>query len=69
MLIEKELRTWIACSAGMSRSPTIAAAAIALVTKQLADHSLTATNAGAPHDISATLCSVDQTVYNKIIGN
>ena len=53
-LIEKELRTLIACSAGMSRSPAIAAAAIALVTKQLPDECLTAIIAEVPHDVPAT---------------
>ena len=68
-LIEKELRTLIACSACMSRSPAIAAAAIALVTKQLPDDCLTAIIPGAPHDVSPTLWSVVKTVYNEIVGN
>ena len=67
--IEKEFRTLIACGAGMSRSPAIAAAALAIVTKRSPDDCLAAIVTGAPHDVSPTLWRVVKRVYNGIVGN
>ncbi len=68
-LVEKEFRTLVACSAGMSRSPAIAASALALVTNKPLSDCLTALFSGASHDISPTLWSSVQLVYNEMIGN
>ncbi len=54
-LLENEIPTLIFCSAGMSRSPSVAAAALSLVDQgKLEDH-LQKVVEGHPHDISPTL--------------
>lgn len=68
-LFEKEFRTLIACSAGMSRSPAIAASALAIVTKQPPGDCLTAIISGVSHDVSPALWSAVQMVYNDMNGN
>lgn len=68
-LIENDFRTLVACSAGMSRSPAIAAAALSLVAKQPLEDCLTSAVAGASHDVSPTLWSGVQMVYNRIAGS
>jgi len=54
-LIEAHQPTVIACSAGMSRSPVIAAAAIALIKGISLETSLLKLTESAPHDISPAL--------------
>lgn len=54
-LLQLEIRTIIACSAGMSRSPAIAAAALAVVTGHSPDDCLLTIIAGHPHDVSPIL--------------
>ena len=52
LALAKNVPTLVSCSAGMSRSPAIAAAAIARHTKQDFRHCLEEVVAGAPHDVS-----------------
>ncbi|MGN6546021.1 MAG: dual specificity protein phosphatase family protein [Aureliella sp.] len=67
MLMNKRLKTVVACSAGMSRSPAIAAAAIAALTRRPIEECLLEIVANAPHDVSPTLWSQVRAVYQKII--
>ena len=53
LAIAKNVPTLVCCSAGMSRTPVIAAAAIALQTQQDFRHTLEDLVAGVPHDVSA----------------
>jgi protein tyrosine phosphatase len=55
LAVAKNIPTLVCCSAGMSRTPVIAAAAIALQTQQDFRKCLEALVAGAPHDVSAAL--------------
>ena len=66
MLMEKNVRTIVACSAGMSRSPAIVAAAIAIVTRTSPNDCLAAIASDGPHDVSPILWSHVTTVYNRI---
>ena len=66
LLVETKQRTLIACSAGMSRSPAISAAAIALITKQSPEQCLLDIVTGAPHDVSSTLWSRVKSVYSEM---
>ena len=68
-LIENDIRTLVTCSAGMSRSPAIAAAAIAIVVGHSPDGCLTAITTDAPHDVSPPLWAQVKSVYNEIVGN
>lgn len=68
-LMEKNIRTLVACSAGMSRSPAIAAAAMAIVTRTAPDDCLTAIASHGPHDVSPILWSRVKSVYNEIMEN
>lgn len=62
-------RITVTRSAGMSRSPAIAAAALSLVTRHPLEDCLTSVLAGASHDVSPTLWSGVQMVYNEIAAN
>ncbi len=66
-LIARNYRTLVACSAGMSRSPMIAAAAISLRTGESLADSLAQLAAGAPHDVSPTLFSSVQRVHATLV--
>jgi protein-tyrosine phosphatase len=66
MLMENSVRTIVACSAGMSRSPAIVAAAIAIATRTSPDDCLTAIASDGPHDVSPILWSHITAVYNRI---
>jgi hypothetical protein len=66
-LIECDIRTMVACSAGMSRSVAIAAVAIAMATGREPDDCLASIATDAPHDVSPTLWSCVKSVYNQII--
>jgi predicted protein tyrosine phosphatase len=50
--LAKNVPTLVSCSAGMSRSPAIAAAAIAMHTQQDFRRCLEELVTGAPHDVS-----------------
>ena len=67
VLIETRFRTLVACSAGMSRSPAIAAAALAIATRTSAEQCLAAIVANAPHDVSPILWSQVNTVCTQIL--
>ncbi len=54
-LIRHEFPTLVACSAGMSRAPTIAAASIAMITKRDPDECLIELIADGPNDVSPIL--------------
>jgi hypothetical protein len=54
-LIRGNCRTLVACSAGMSRSPSVAAAAISVVTDRSMDVCLQALIENGPHDVSPLL--------------
>jgi predicted protein tyrosine phosphatase len=66
-LIENNVRTVVSCSAGMSRSPAVAAAAIAIVTGCSPDETLVMITRNAPHDVSPILWSRITAVYNSIV--
>ena len=68
-LVHKGIRTLVVCSAGMSRSPAISAAAIAIVTGRSPDDCLAAIVTDAPHDVSPILWSRVKSVYNQIATN
>ena len=53
--LDSEFRTLVACSAGMSRSPLIGAAAISLLTEDSLRECLLHSAADAPHDVSPSL--------------
>ena len=55
--------------AGMSRSPAIAAVAIAIVMERSPDECLTAITTDGPHDVSPLLWSRVKTVYNQLVTN
>lgn len=54
-LIRAQTSTLVACGAGMSRSPAIAAAAIAMAEKANPEEVLQRIVAGFPHDVSPAL--------------
>jgi len=67
MLVQNEIRAMVACSAGMSRSLAIAAAAMAVVDGRSPEDRLDAIVAGAPHDVSPILWSRVKSAYNRIM--
>ena len=66
-LIERDYRTLVACSAGMSRSPMIAAAAISVLSGDSLSDTLAQIMTNAPHDVSPSLFSSVQRVHAKLI--
>jgi len=66
--IRKSVPAMVACSAGMSRSPAIVAAALALVHCESPDDSLKTMIAGNPHDLSPPLWTDVKNVYNGLTG-
>lgn len=66
-LVENRIRTLVACSAGMSRSPAIAAAAMAILTKTTPENCLTTILAAAPHDVSPLLWSRVRCAFDEIV--
>jgi Dual specificity phosphatase, catalytic domain len=67
LLLENNIRTLVACRAGMSRSPAIAAAAMAIVLKRSPDECLTAIATAGPHDVSPLLWSRVKTAYLQLV--
>jgi hypothetical protein len=63
-LISCEIPTLVACSAGMSRAPCIAAGSIALLTGRDPDDCLTQLITDAPNDVSPILWAQIKRVYN-----
>jgi len=66
LLVLRRIRTLVACSAGMSRSPLIAASALGLLTGRLFPDALAAITTDAPHDVSPALCSSVERVHSTI---
>ncbi|WP_254513085.1 dual specificity protein phosphatase family protein [Anatilimnocola floriformis] len=66
-LLRLEFRTLVACSAGMSRSPAIAAAALAVVTGRAADECLMSVTTDRPHDVSPLLWSQVREIQQRMI--
>lgn len=54
-LLEKRVPTLVFCGAGMSRSPAVVAAALAVSRGDGLDETLSGVVAGHPHDVSAAL--------------
>lgn len=67
-LIKRDYRTLVTCSAGLSRSPVIAAAAISIQTGGPLAAVLAQITMSAPHDVSPTLFSSVQRVHAKLSG-
>ncbi len=65
-VIEHDIKTLVACGAGMSRSPAIAAAAMAIVAQRPPDNCLNEITTNAPHDVSPILWTRVKQVYNQI---
>lgn len=63
-MIRNDIRTVVACSAGMSRAPTIAAASVALLTNRDPDECLLEIISDAPNDVSPILWTQIKRVYN-----
>jgi protein-tyrosine phosphatase len=53
--IRSKVPTLVACGAGMSRAPSIAAAALALVERQSPDEALCRIASSGPHDVTPSL--------------
>ncbi len=68
LLLDQDFRILVACSAGMSRSPAIAAAALALITKQSPEDCLLSITSGSPHDVSPSFWSAVKSVYDQLHG-
>ncbi len=63
-MMQNRIRTIVACSAGMSRAPTIAAASIALLTGLDPEECLVEVISNAPNDVSPLLWAHIKRVYN-----
>ena len=66
-LILRDTRTLVACSAGMSRSPVVASAAISLVTGVSLDDSLAAVLLNAPQGVSPAFLSSFASIHAEMI--
>ena len=64
-MIQNETRTMVACSAGMSRGPTIAAASIALLTGRDPEECLAEITSHGPNDVSPILWAHIKRVYKR----
>ena len=64
--IRKHVPVLVTCGAGMSRSPAIVAAALALVRNQSPEDALQQLIAGNPHDVSPPLWSEVKDAYNEL---
>jgi hypothetical protein len=63
-MIQNEMATLVACSAGMSRAPTIAAATVTLLTGRDPDECLMDIISNAPNEVSPILWTHIKRVYN-----
>jgi hypothetical protein len=66
-MIQNEMPTLVACSAGMSRAPTIAAATVALLTGRDPDECLMDIISNAPNEVSPILWTHIKRVYNMSV--
>ena len=67
LLICKQIPSLVACSAGMSRSPAIVAASLALVRGQSPDAVLRELIDGYPHDVSPPLWVDVKNAYDELL--
>ena len=67
LLICKQIPSLVACSAGMSRSPMIVAASLALVRGQSPDAVLRELIDGYPHDVSPPLWVDVKNAYDELL--
>jgi hypothetical protein len=65
-LVDGQLRTLVACSAGMSRSPSIAAAGLAMATGLDIDDCLKSIINAGPHDLSADFWHCVKSAYHLL---
>lgn len=63
-LVRDQIATLVACSAGMSRAPSIASTSIAIITNQLPDECLRTVIKTSPNDVSPILWDHVKRVYN-----
>ena len=68
LLLRRRFRTLVTCSAGMSRSPLVAAAALSLLTADPLPDCLRLATIGAPHDVSPALHSAIVRTHAKLAG-
>lgn len=68
-LIRHQTATLVACGAGMSRSPAVAAMALAVVRRVSPETCLLELTAAHPHDILPQLWNDLRKVYNQIVGH
>lgn len=68
-LLAKSIPTFVYCGAGMSRSPCVVAAAIALHNDMAPDRMLEELIAGQPHDVSPPLWADVKKVCGELKGN
>jgi hypothetical protein len=66
LLMQARVRTLVACSGGMSRSPLIAAAAISMATGDSLANCLVRITANVPHDVSPALFASVSGVHGKL---
>ncbi|QDS97717.1 dual specificity protein phosphatase family protein [Adhaeretor mobilis] len=66
LLLKNEIPTLVFCSAGMSRSPSVTAAALSLTNQDELEDSLQNVVQGYPHDISTVLWRDIKTVVEQI---
>ncbi len=66
-LIQSRVKTLVACSAGMSRSPSISAAAIALATQSSLEECIASVTSRGPSDLSPTLWNHVRKVHGEIL--
>ncbi|WP_052031467.1 protein-tyrosine phosphatase family protein [Novipirellula maiorica] len=67
LLLERDCRTLVACSAGMSRSPVIAAAALSILLGDRLSDTLLRITANAPRDVSPAFFSAVQRVHATLM--
>ena len=66
-LIRMELPTLVACHAGMSRSPAVVAAALAIASDESPEHCLKEVTDDHPHDVSPKLWADVKHAYDEIV--
>lgn len=65
-LVKDETRTLVACSGGMSRAPSMAAIAVAMLTSREPDECLLEVIENGPNDVSSSLWAHIKAVYNEL---
>ncbi|WP_146405576.1 dual specificity protein phosphatase family protein [Allorhodopirellula heiligendammensis] len=67
-LLLNDVRLLVACSAGMSRSPVVASAAVSLLTGASLDDSLSTIVQDSPHDVSPAFLSSVAEIHATMLG-